>query len=547
MHETTITQLPAAGSADPNAVVAADNAAGTATQKVTLSQIAQLAEQNTGVAAGSYSYVTVNAAGRVTAGADDPKWAYFLPVAPTSVTGSAGDRAVEVSWTAPSPAPPLPVSDYGIQYSNDNGTTWATFADVVSTLTSATVTGLTNNTAYKFRVRAINNIGLGAYSAASSAVTPVMPKPTNVTGSPQDAAVALTWTAPSPTPIDGVTDYLIQYSADSGSTWTTFSDGTDASTSATVTGLTNGTGYKFRVAAVNGSETSDYSDASATVTPAVDIAVDALVVAGGGGGGGAQGWTVAGGGGAGGFRSASAVVLTLGVEYPVTVGAGGAGGAAYYAGADGNDSVFAGITATAGGRGGSHMSAADLAGNGGSGGGAGSNVAANSAANAFGIGNTPSTTPPQGSDGGSCSSYDYTSTAGAGGGGGADAVGGDGAVALGGDGGNGAVSSITGAAVTYAGGGGGGSGTAGGSGGAGGGGAGGGAAAGGSGTANLGAGGGGGGADSALVPRDGGSGGSGVVIIRASQAAASTTGSPDVTTNGGDTIYTFTGSGSITF
>jgi hypothetical protein len=38
-----------------------------------------------------------------------------------------------------------------------------------------------------------------------------------------------------------------------------------------------------------------------------------------------------------------------------------------------------------------------------------------------------------------------------------------------------------------------------------------------------------------------------VVIIRAPQAAASTTGSPTVTTDGGDTIYTFTGSGSITF
>lgn len=43
MHNTTITQLPPAGSADPNAVVASDNAAGTETQKVTLGQIAALA------------------------------------------------------------------------------------------------------------------------------------------------------------------------------------------------------------------------------------------------------------------------------------------------------------------------------------------------------------------------------------------------------------------------------------------------------------------------------------------------------------------------
>lgn len=43
MPNTTITDLPAAGSADPNAVVAADNSAGTLTEKVTLQQIADLA------------------------------------------------------------------------------------------------------------------------------------------------------------------------------------------------------------------------------------------------------------------------------------------------------------------------------------------------------------------------------------------------------------------------------------------------------------------------------------------------------------------------
>lgn len=43
MANKTITQLPAAASADPNAVVAADNAAGTLTEKVTLQQIADLA------------------------------------------------------------------------------------------------------------------------------------------------------------------------------------------------------------------------------------------------------------------------------------------------------------------------------------------------------------------------------------------------------------------------------------------------------------------------------------------------------------------------
>jgi mucin-19 len=57
------------------------------------------------------------------------------------------------------------------------------------------------------------------------------------------------------------------------------------------------------------------------------------------------------------------------------------------------------------------------------------------------------------------------------------------------------------------------------------------------GTANTGGGGGGGRSTS------GGAGGSGVVIIDAGQVATSTTGSPSLS----GTIYTFTGSGSITF
>jgi hypothetical protein len=44
-----------------------------------------------------------------------------------------------------------------------------------------------------------------------------------------------------------------------------------------------------------------------------------------------------------------------------------------------------------------------------------------------------------------------------------------------------------------------------------------------------------------------GLGGSGIVIIRTNSPAASTTGSPTITSNGGKTMYTFNGSGTITF
>lgn len=108
----------------------------------------------------------------------DPRWDLFLPPAPTSVTASAGNAQAAVSWSAPSmPTYAPPLTDYVVQYSSNGGSTWTTFADGTGTTTSATVTGLTNGTAYTFRVSAVNGIGAGAASAASSAVTPVLPNP----------------------------------------------------------------------------------------------------------------------------------------------------------------------------------------------------------------------------------------------------------------------------------------------------------------------------------------------------------------------------------
>jgi hypothetical protein len=121
---------------------------------------------------------------------------------------------------------------------------------------------------------------------------------------------------------------------------------------------------------------------------------------------------------------------------------------------------------------------------------------------------------------------------------------------VGGAGGAGGAGSTTNGATGGTGGTGGGNGGAGGNGGTGtgggAGGTGGSSGAGGNGTANTGGGGGGGGYSAGL----GGSGGSGKVTIRYSDSfalAVSTTGSPTIQTTGGFHIYTFTGSGSITF
>lgn len=90
--------------------------------------------------------------------------------------------------------------------------------------------------------------------------------PSAPSGTAGDGEVELTWTAPTggSTP----TDYIIQHSSDGGASWTTFSDGVSTATTATVTGLTNGTGYIFRIIAVNALGQGPAGSASGTITPA---------------------------------------------------------------------------------------------------------------------------------------------------------------------------------------------------------------------------------------------------------------------------------------
>ena len=100
----------------------------------------------------------------------------FVPAAPTSVTATAGNAQATVSWTAPTGViAQAPITDYVVQFSSNSGSTWTTFSDGTSTATSATVTGLTNGTAYTFRVAGVNAVGTGAYSTASAAVTAGVP------------------------------------------------------------------------------------------------------------------------------------------------------------------------------------------------------------------------------------------------------------------------------------------------------------------------------------------------------------------------------------
>ena len=93
--------------------------------------------------------------------------------------------------------------------------------------------------------------------------------PTGFSATAGNAQVLLRWTAPAGI----ITDYRVESSTDSGSTWTIFSQ---AITSENIegafvvlTGLTNGQTYRFRLAAVNSAGRGEYSAASSAVTPSL--------------------------------------------------------------------------------------------------------------------------------------------------------------------------------------------------------------------------------------------------------------------------------------
>jgi trimeric autotransporter adhesin len=183
-------------------------------------------------------------------------------------TATAGDASATVTWTAPASDGGSAITNYLIS-AYVGGT--ATISVGVGNVTSDTVSGLTNGTAYTFTVSAMNAVGFGASSPHSNAVTPdtVPGVPLIGTATAGDTSATVTWTAPASNGGSAITGYTITASdsttpANGGQTctWTT------GPLTCAVTGLTNGDSYSFTVTATNGVGTGASSGTSNAVTPA---------------------------------------------------------------------------------------------------------------------------------------------------------------------------------------------------------------------------------------------------------------------------------------
>jgi hypothetical protein len=219
--------------------------------------------------------IPVNAGGNGAAVTSAPTTPRTVAGASTSVVATAGNGQVSLTWVAPTDNGGSAITGYHVERAVGSAGPWTRIATIATT--SYVTTGLTNGTTYAFRVLATNSAGAGAATETVLATPATTPgAPTTVATVAGDGFVTLTWAAPSSNGGAIVTSYLIEKSTD-GATWTTAA--TTSARDFTVTGLANGTAYRFRVSAVNAAGTGASAQASATVTPSAKAAAPAGVVA----------------------------------------------------------------------------------------------------------------------------------------------------------------------------------------------------------------------------------------------------------------------------
>ena len=198
--------------------------------------------------------------------------------APTGLRLARGNAEVAAVWAAVPNA-----TGYRVYYSTTSlaGTTnfnGVRFVDVSGgSMITTLVTGLINGTEYYFRVIATS---AGHQSAASTeaSATPQLPAPVGLTVTPGNAQVAASWLS-----VPNTTGYKLYFSTSPLASTTNFNGVssvtvTGTSTTATVTGLTNGTQYYFVVVATTsaGGESAASTEASATTAPAAPTNLTAM-------------------------------------------------------------------------------------------------------------------------------------------------------------------------------------------------------------------------------------------------------------------------------
>ena len=209
----------------------------------------------------------VNASGNGTESEKATAIPVAVPAKPAGFTATPGDGQVLLSWNDPNDAT-ITGWQYTVQTKDGYGP-WTGIPGSGATMTSHTVTGLENGTAYTFKLRAVNASGNGVESDKAIAIPVAVPaKPAGFSAMPGDGQVSLQWTGADDVTITG---WQYRYRTKGGGygPWTGIPGSGATTTAHTVTGLENGTAYTFKLRAHNASGNGVESDEATAIPVAI--------------------------------------------------------------------------------------------------------------------------------------------------------------------------------------------------------------------------------------------------------------------------------------
>ena len=200
-----------------------------------------------------------------------------VPSVPQNFTLTPGNGQVRLEWTVPASDGGSTILRYEYRHKagTDSFITWTTVPSSNINTTQYTVTGVINGTLYTFEIRAATATtkGMGASETTTPmAVAPDAPRQLSTRS--QNQAIELTWQTPLDNGGSPITRYEYQQRTGNGSfgTWMNIPNsgvtGLNA-TSYTVTGLTNGTSYHFKLRAVNNADESAASNEALGIPQAI--------------------------------------------------------------------------------------------------------------------------------------------------------------------------------------------------------------------------------------------------------------------------------------